>query len=272
MDPPPLRVPTRLEAVLGYLRHPSVYPELLRLAGRRLFRRTDRGALRRQGEAWCRERAIPTEAVLARMGVRWDGRFTRRQADVLAQLRPATLACPFPMGAADLDLLHAVAERLGATRAVETGVAHGWSSLALLMSLSGRPGSHLVSTDMLMPHPRARDFSGCVVPPELRSGWTLLQSPDREALPRALAMLPAPDLCHYDSDKSEEGRRWAYPLLWAALRPGGVFISDDVGDNLAFRDFARSTGTEPIVAASGPPGAVKHVGILVKPGGAPLLP
>lgn len=53
---------------------------------------------------------------------------------------------------------------------------------------------------------------------------------------------------------------WAYRRLWDALRTGGYFISDDIGDNVAFRDFAKSVGVEPIIVRSDD----KHVGILVK--------
>jgi hypothetical protein len=68
-------------------------------------------------------------------------------------------------------------------------------------------------------------------------------------------------LCHYDSDKSYAGRKWTYPQLWAALRPGGIFISDDIGDNMGFRDFAQSINIDPIVVQSNE----RFVGILLKP-------
>ena len=41
-------------------------------------------------------------------------------------------------------------------------------------------------------------------------------------------MVPEIDLCHYDSHKDYDARMWAYPRLWAALRSGGIFISDDI--------------------------------------------
>ena len=48
------------------------------------------------------------------------------------------------------------------------------------------------------------------------------------------------DLAHYDSDKSYYGRKWAQPLIWQYLRKGGIFISDDIEDNSAFREFVLS--------------------------------
>ena len=67
-------------------------------------------------------------------------------------------------------------------------------------------------------------------------------------------------MCHYDSDKSYDGRMWAYPILWRALRPGGIFISDDISDNLAFRDFAAQISATPTVVKFDN----KYVGILLK--------
>ena len=98
-----------------------------------------------------------------------------------------------------------------------------------------------------------------VVPPQLKRLWTLHRMADREGLPRALVDGPF-DLCHYDSDKSVEGRLWAYPRMWAALRPGGFLISDDIGDNHAWRTFCAEIGREAVVVHSGS----KHVGVLVK--------
>lgn len=54
---------------------------------------------------------------------------------------------------------------------------------------------------------------------------------------------------------------WAYPLLWDALRSGGIFISDDIGDNLGFADFTRSVAGEPIIVLS----SERYAGVLVKP-------
>ena len=79
----------------------------------------------------------------------------------------------------------------------------------------------------------------------------------------AIAQLRTIDMCHYDSDKSYEGRMWAYPRLWEALRDGGVFISDDVNDNQAFRDFCESVGVQPYIMAKA--NSSHYVGIIIKP-------
>ncbi|NNU43670.1 class I SAM-dependent methyltransferase [Ramlibacter montanisoli] len=103
---------------------------------------------------------------------------------------------------------------------------------------------------------------GVAVPQRLRARWLLIREPDRWGLKKALRHFGGRiDLCHYDSDKSCDGRQYGYDLMWKALRPGGVFISDDIQDNLAFRD---------LIEAVGAPFAVteyqgKYVGIVRKP-------
>ena len=68
------------------------------------------------------------------------------------------------------------------------------------------------------------------------------------------------DLAHYDSDKSMEGRYWAYPRLWNALTPGGIFMSDDISDDTGFAEFCNKFALDPIIVADGS----KFQGIVVK--------
>mgnify|MGYP000232089255 CR=1 FL=1 len=69
------------------------------------------------------------------------------------------------------------------------------------------------------------------------------------------------DLCHYDSDKSYEGRMWAYPKLWEKLKSGGFFVSDDISDNIAFKEFSEKLNLIPTVIKV----RNQYVGVLVKP-------
>jgi len=71
-------------------------------------------------------------------------------------------------------------------------------------------------------------------------------------------------MCHYDSDKSYEGKIWALPRLWKRIKSGGVLICDDANDNLAFRDFCNEQTIEPIIAKTFDSQVVKYVGIAVK--------
>ena len=180
--------------------------------------------------------------------------------------RPLVVARTVPVmmgGPGNLDLLYHLALQEGVENVVETGVAFGWSSLAILLGLGSE--GQLFSTDMPYVRRGNEDYVGCVVPEDLRGAWTLIRLADHQALPRALDDLGTIDLCHYDSDKTYVGRMWAYGLLWEALEPGGFFVSDDIGDNDAFRVFAESVAAEPIVVEPGRyDTSTKYVGVLRK--------
>jgi predicted O-methyltransferase YrrM len=253
---------------LWFLRRPRLYPQLLRLAGAKLSPPRSPGSAD-ESRAWCAERARSGAEVLGELGGPADvADLRRRFPEVFAQADAAVREARARLGGAgELQLLYGLCELTQATRVIETGVAYGWSTLALLLSLEPR-GGLLVSTDMPSPG-QPGGWVGCAVPTALRGGWRLIDLPDREGLPRALKVLPVLDLAHYDSDKSWAGRRWAYPQLWSALRPGGIFVSDDIQDDVAFRDFAAEVGVEPRVvrtlAVEGDPRAGdKYVGVLVK--------
>jgi predicted O-methyltransferase YrrM len=141
-------------------------------------------------------------------------------------------------GAADITLLYNLVKLTEASNVVETGVAYGWSSLAILEAQKELKTKILVSVDMPYPKQSNEHYVGIVVPDELKRNWTLIKQPDRRGLIKALSIVNNKiDLCHYDSDKTIPGRRFGYELLWGALKKGGIFISDDIDDNLEFYRF-----------------------------------
>jgi predicted O-methyltransferase YrrM len=212
---------------------------------------------------WCAALAVDTDTALERLtGKAPPTPVHHLFSQYFDSAERAARECPVEMGGpGDLDLLYWCAEHLQASKVIETGVAYGWSSLAILLSLNKRRDSQLVSTDMPYAQRNNERYVGCVVPAELRSHWRLLKNADRQALPKAKRILNTIDMCHYDSDKSYDGRMWAYPLLWKMLRPGGVFLSDDIGDNNAFRDFSESIECDPIVVRKND----KYIGAMIKP-------
>lgn len=261
-----------LASQLGrYALHPGVWPDLLQWLGRRLrtrFTGVDREAERKREErlaatAWCRSRARTPGAALTELdlpaAVIEVATHHREEIDAAAA-RVETV--PFRLGgASNMDLIFTLCEALKATRVVETGVANGWSSLAILLSIAGRPGAALHSVDKPYLKYQNQRWVGIAVPERLRGCWTLHRSADRKGLPKALAALGEIDFAHYDSDKSEAGRLFAYPLMWHALRSGGILFSDDIDDNAGFRKFCESLGAEPVVVSQGD----KFQGILRKP-------
>ena len=193
------------------------------------------------------------------------GRFETDQAERLGAANEAVERAGAERmgGAADVDLLYALCVATGARRVIETGVAFGWSTLAILSAIEDRPGASLISIDMPYLGASSDHLVGLAVSDDLRGAWTLRRGADRDELEEAIADIEPIDLAHYDSDKSASGRLWAYALMWDGLGPGGLLMSDDIGDNFSFLQFAEKRGIAPIVI-SGPDGE-KFSGILRKP-------
>jgi hypothetical protein len=269
VSPPAVAV---VAALLAHLRSPALWPEIARYLWRALSKRTGvgqsaRNEERRAAGAWCQERSVDIAAAFAALGLPAPpDELAALFPDIVGATRTRTGDGPLPlyeMGVAVAGhsrLLYGLCAHLRARRVLETGVAFGWSSLAILLALRDRPDSLLVSTDMPYLWLRADSWVGGAVPDELRQRWILLRRPDRLVLPEALAHGPF-DLCHYDSDKSARGRLWAYPQIWARLRPGGLLVSDDIDDNAGWRTFCGQVGQDGIVVGK----RGKFVGILVKP-------
>ena len=241
---------------LWFLGRPDLYPEMMRRLGSSLVHprtpRSDREARKKLSAAWCASIAIRREDFLK--AIDFQGSFTEvaeLHPEVWRRAEAAATTCSVTMGGpADVDLLYHLCLHVGAQRVVETGVAYGWSSLAILLALERQGKGNLESSDMPYALRKNDRFVGCVVPDELRGRWKLHTLPDRDVLPGLLRRWPEIDLAHYDSDKAERGRQFGYSTLWVALRPGGFLVSDDIQDNLAFRDFSEQIRRKPWVLPS----------------------
>lgn len=260
----------KLRTLAWFAARPSFYPYMAALLIRKMKGSDRLEHHYREAFAWASERTVTRNEAFGQVGLLEPGAplltlppHLIEEASRKAEAAPVTMGGP-----GDLDLLYDSILFAGATRVVETGVAYGWSSLAALAALR-ETGGRLVSVDMPYPKMGNEPFVGMVVPPDWRDRWTLIRRPDRNGLKRAIADFRGEiDLCHYDSDKSYAGRMFAYPILWRALRPGGVFISDDISDNFAFRDFFATLGQPfAVVECRG-----KHIGIARKaPGGSSIV-
>ena len=210
--------------------------------------------------AWSRERAAAPGELAERLPFTLTD-VRARFPDVFREAHARVDACPLDEfggvvngGAANVDLLYSLARALGARTVVETGVAFGWSTLALLLAIGDREGAHVFSTDLPhcfnAPQRRWRDgdeWVGAAAPHTLRERWTLYPMADREGLPRALRAAGPVDLAHYDSDKSLENCAFGYTTLWDSLREGGALVAAEVDRNLAFRRFAEEVGGSPVI-------------------------
>lgn len=254
----------KLKTAIWFIKQPQLYPQFFQLVKSRVLPIDEK---RDKATQWCKERAVSVDDAFQRLtGMTFPNNLQCRFQSEFREAKERIAQYPADRGGpGDMDLLFHLCEYKQATKVIETGVAYGWSSLAILLSLLKRNNSLLVSTDMPYAKMDGDDYVGCVVPDHLKDHWELIRLPDRQGLPKALALSGDIDLCHYDSDKSYEGRRWAYPRLWKALKPGGIFISDDIGDNFAFKDFVEKVDKQAIIIKSyADYNAKKYVGITIK--------
>jgi predicted O-methyltransferase YrrM len=235
----------RLKTFIWYLKRPIFYSYMVEELARK-FRKPHRGSKDEQKSATdrCHGLAMSLEKFLIKEGV--------EKINIPAHLmtyaweREHENVTGMGAGGPFEGLLGSLIISKNYKKILETGVATGWTSLEVLWALgeSGNDGV-LVSTDMPYPTKNFEKWVGCVVPPDLEKNWVLIKKPDRFGLFDALEDLGNQlDLVHYDSDKSYWGRMWAYPIIWDNLRQGGIFISDDVGDNLAYFEFCESIDRE----------------------------
>ena len=218
---------------------------------------------RRQAANWAQAHAQSLEDVLAQLGLVAPDRYVPRMpASILESAHRRVSGATRRMGGGGhVDLIYAATRLRKAGNLLETGVAYGWSSLAFLSAAEQNGRGRLISVDRPYPDGAGTAFVGVAVDASLRKRWHIIQEPDRNGLYKAIAAFPdGIDIAHYDSDKSYRGRCFGYRLIWNALKPDGIFISDDIQDNMAFAHLVEPAGAAfGVVALPG-----KFVGIAVK--------
>ena len=245
---------------IGYVKRPDLYPELGRKIIKNIFNRKSAFRGKEKTAEWARSMAVSQEMAIENLfGVPMQN-FEKLFSEELQYSLKKEKECPIKMGGAGaLELIFHACEFTEAKNTVETGVAYGWSSLAALLSLQKRGGT-LYSSDMPYLGSDGDQYVGCIVPENLKSNWKLFRHADKESLPKIFGEAALMDVVHYDSDKSYEGRTWAYLQLYKHLREGGVFMSDDIGDNSAYQDFCEKLNIDStVVEFEG-----KYVGLFVK--------
>lgn len=253
-------IESKLKTFFWYLSKPNYYGQLGSLIKRRLTGSVADNS-RHTATEWCQKNSVSTQEALKII----TGQSNFPQIEIefeeeFSNAKQKEKECPVKMGGpGDLNLLYNLCEYIQAKKVIETGVAYGWSSFAILLSLSKRQGL-LCSTDMPYPKLNNDKYVGVVLPESLRPYWKLIRLPDDKGLRLALEETGSLDLCHYDSDKSYSGRMFGYQILWNAIRPGGIFISDDINDNLGFHDFCEKNKLLPVIVKV----YGKFVGLVIK--------
>lgn len=125
---------------------------------------------------------------------------------------------------------------------VETGVADGATSAHILRALEDNGEGRLYSIDLphyLLP---AGKGPGWAVPEELRKRWDLRVGDAKTLLPPLLEELGEIDLFLHDSLHTYEHMLFEFRAAWPRIKPGGLLLSHDVGQNWAFFDFIDEAG------------------------------
>ncbi len=233
----------KLKTLYWFVSRPAFYWHGLELFLRKFRLNYDSPDYVFRATKWAKQNVVSVEKALHTIGLIEEGipiptldKQLISEANSLAQKSKVQMG-----GAGDIELIYAATHLSKANFVIETGVAYGWSSLSILAAFNNSCSPLLVSIDMPYPKMDNEDYVGIVIPSFLKEYWHLIRKPDRKGIISGLKMFDQPiDLCHYDSDKSYYGRSYAYPLLWNSLKEGGIFISDDIQDNFAFKDFVES--------------------------------
>lgn len=226
--------------IVWFVLRPRFYLHFFSIVKRKFLFNHDTIINRRKAEAWAAENATSYTEALQKLEIKGetigldintinDGKRLEKNSSVKMG------------GSGHIQLIYDCVKLLKAEKVLETGVAYGWSSLAILKAFYDIGSGKLYSVDMPYPRKNNEKEVGIVVPQYLRENWVLIRKPDKPGITEALKKLNGEiDICHYDSDKSWWGRHYAYPILWKSLKSNGLFISDDIQDNLYFSKFVSN--------------------------------
>lgn len=140
---------------------------------------------------------------------------------------------------------------------LETGVASGRSSSAILEALNknqegtlysidlpkfysgNQPGSYITTegnSELNAFVPEGRE-PGWLVPNHLRNRWRLILGDSKVELPKLVLALEKIDIFYHDSDHSYDYMFFEYQNVWPKISRDGFLLSDDIKWNYAFNDF-----------------------------------
>lgn len=252
---------SKLKTAFWFMKNPKYVPQILQILKRHKHKALEN--TRKDSTVWCQKHYVSqTDALKQLTGLNNISELDKLFPDVMKKAIQKELNTPVKMGGAGaISLIYHLVKISGAKKILETGVAYGWSSLAILLAIRDFADARLISNDMPYVSMNNEDYVGCIIPENLRAKWDLQRQPDIIGIPLALKKFENElDFCHYDSDKSYTGRMWASPLLWKALKKGSFFVADDINDNVAFKHFCESVDRHPIIIKH----EDKYVGIITK--------
>jgi predicted O-methyltransferase YrrM len=153
-------------------------------------------------------------------------------------------------------LLYTLVRRTRPALTLEVGVADGRSTQVILAALDANNAGRLISVDI-------NDDVGGAARGHAR--WSLrIHSSGRSSadeLRRLLAEVGAPDLFFHDASHEYSDQYSHYLAAWERMRPGSVFLSDDIDWSCAFIDLTSLIAVKPIVLTD----RRKATGMFIRP-------
>lgn len=140
---------------------------------------------------------------------------------------------------------------------VETGVASGRSSTAILEAMNKNEKGKLHSIDLFQKYEGDKPetyvtsegnqentafipdgkMPGWLVPDEYRDRWNLIIGDVKDKLPQLMKDLGEVDCFYHDSEHSYENMSFEFNTAWPKIKKGGLLVCDDYKWNQAFNDF-----------------------------------
>ncbi len=145
---------------------------------------------------------------------------------------------------------------------IETGVASGISSTYILKGLEDNDYGKLISIDkpnynerVSLVIPKGKEI-GWMVPKNLRNRWELKLGISQELLKPILDKISQIDIFLHDSEHTYTNMMFEFETVWPHLRNDGLLLSDDIGWNNAFQDFAKKVNRNYIAIIDAAIGAI----------------
>jgi predicted O-methyltransferase YrrM len=194
--------------------------------------------------------ASPAEAAAAVLGdgADYGDEYARVRERLDVRLDSADRRYPdyYTVEDATASLLYTLVRHAKPSLAVEVGVADGRSTQVILSALDANGSGRLISVDV------RKDVGGGA---RGHPRWSLrVHSPGRTSsrqLRRLFAEIGPPDLFFHDALHSYYDQYAEYLAAWEHMRPGSLFVSDDVDWSFAFYDLTTAFSVRPVVLTEG---------------------
>ncbi len=188
---------------------------------------------------WCKKNKLLEEVFYKKLGLEAPKDFFIDYSSYYLSAKLKQKNLNYKMGGmAHLNLIYNLIRHYKPKKILETGVAFGWSTLVLILSKT--QNSELISIDLSYPTKSSERFVAKALPYNFKNKFKLFMGIDHDYLNLFKNNKKKFDFIHYDSDKSYNGRKKNYKLIWEILNKNGCFISDDISDNFAFYEFVTS--------------------------------